>query len=125
DCKLNGPWIEDDGRLRYVLDAIGAFSSDELDRVVPELIAERRSAHHKRYRVRVFAFGRETDPGLGKNVEQFTWAETLAWIHDRFDQHRRAKAYHEPWDEVGNDLWNGSIEYDRKVFVLAGLRALG
>ena len=125
DCKLNGPWVEDDGRLRYVLQAIGAFRPSDLARVVADLFGKRLVDGHPQYRIRVFAFGRETDPALGRNVEQFIWAETLAWIYERFDKHHSAKAYHEPWNEVGNSLWDASLEYDLQGFVLAGLRALG
>jgi hypothetical protein len=81
DCKLNGPWAQDDGRLRYVLQAIGAFPVSELDAVVHELIERCVSETNQQLRVRVFAFGREADRALRENVEQFTWAETLAFIY--------------------------------------------
>ena len=125
DCKLNGPWTADDGRLRYVLEALGAFPADELRALAADLLGKRLVDRHPAYRVRVFAFGRETDPVLGANVEQFTWSETLAWIYERFTKHRLAKAYHEPWNAVGDALWGASLAYDERGFVLAGLRALG
>lgn len=124
-CKLNGPWTEENGRLRYVIQAIGPFAPPEVDDVARGLYAERRFIRHERYRVRVFAFGRETDPGLGDNVEQFTWAQVLAFIYDRFDAHRAAKMYHEPWGKVGDDLWTASEQHDVHAFVREGIRALG
>lgn len=124
DCKLNGPWATEDGRLRYVLQAIGAFVAGQLDEVVQELHRERALDRHPAYRVRVFAFGREIDPELGASVEQFTWAHVLGWIYDRFEAHRAGKSYHEPWDRVGNDLWAASEAFDRDRFVLEGLRAM-
>lgn len=124
-CKLNGPWTEKDGRLGYVLQAIGAFGGDELASVVRDLHEYRRFDDHERYRVRVFAFGRETDPGLGENVEQFSWAEALGFIYDRFQNHRTTKTYHEPWGHVGNALWSAFERSDRRTFVLACLHALG
>jgi hypothetical protein len=124
DCKLNGPWLKDDGRLDYVLEAVGAFAQGELAAVTDELAATRLVIRAD-YRIRVFAFGREADPELGKNVEQFTWSDTLAWIYERFATHHKVKAYHEPWNDVGQKLWDASLGYDEHDFVLAGLRALG
>jgi hypothetical protein len=124
-CKLNGPWTQENGRLKYVLRAIGTFQPEILDVVAGDLFHDRSYERNELYRVRVLTFGREEDAALGPNVLQFTWAHVLAFIYDRFDAHRSAKRDHEPWGPVGRALWDLSIDHDREAFVLAGIRELG
>lgn len=125
DCKLNGPWAKDHRRLRYVLNALGAFPLDDNDEIARSLVRQRRFDEHPILRMRVFAFGREKDPTLSENVEQFTWAHILGFIYDRFDNHRRVKSYHDPWDSVGKALWDASDQMSQFEFIAAGIRALG
>jgi hypothetical protein len=107
-CNLNGPWINPDQQnVHRVLAAVGLFPDSEIDDVAKGLYAN--GLHRSGSQVALLlAFGRTENADLSRHhreVRQILWPAVLSFIWHRFSEYWREKAWHQPWDHVGEDLY--------------------
>lgn len=105
-CALNGPWTDPNSQnMHRVLYAVGAFPPDKVDQVADSLYSK-QYYEDGRYRLRLFALGREANRDLATPpVVQLTWDEILRFVYDRLYAYRHEKSQHYQWDRSGRLLY--------------------
>lgn len=115
-CSLNGPWTKPErGNMKRVLNALGAFTEKENDRIANEL---HRSGFFQNqfYRVSLLCIGAEKNINIEEDfpeIPQILWAGILQFIFRRFRDYKNQKVSHVQWDETGTLLWKKSVEFRR------------
>lgn len=117
-CQLNGPWLKPQKKnMHRVLFSIGAFPEEDVPAVADALYTEWHYSNEK-FRVHLFALGKEKNGQLSPQVRQLTWSEVLAFMYNRFREYRREKAQHNQWDSCGKWLYQEAQRYESsKSFV--------
>lgn len=104
-CDLNGPWTKRESQnMHRVLFAVGAFPKYHVP-IVADALYEDQFYADDRFRVRLFALGKRTNPELSPEVVQLTWEEILTFIYARFRRYLRVKAQHGQWPHYGQQLY--------------------
>jgi hypothetical protein len=116
-CHLNGPWTTAERRnVQKVLAAIGVYPKVKLDGVAAGLY--RDGFHEDGDDVAALvAFGSTENGELRERyprVRQVLWPQVKRFIHQRFADYLREKAWHQTWDEVGESLY-ALVERERDV----------
>lgn len=117
-CNLNGPWTDPDKRnMNRVLQALGAFSKEEIDQVSDDLYSQ-ASFKNDKFSCRLFALGRYLNENLHSSLVQLTWNEILSFIYLRFTKYQNYKTQHRQWNKIGQDLFLWAIKNpDEKSFI--------
>jgi hypothetical protein len=107
-CDLNGPWTDRNRRIVHkVLAAVGLFPDAKIDSLADDLYTNGLSRTDRQVTL-LLAFGRTENPGLSRkygDVRQILWPAALAFIWRRFSAYVHEKAWHQPWDRIGEDLY--------------------
>jgi hypothetical protein len=108
-CALNGPWTNRERRnVSRVLQAIGVYPFGEISIVADALYGE---AMHDTGAVTtaLVVFGGRENPELMScypRLHQFLWNDVLSFIYGRFTAYEQQKAWHQPWDKAGSELYD-------------------
>lgn len=107
-CHLNGPWTNSERRnVQKVLAAMGVYPLDKIDAVADGLYKE--GVHEDEDHVAaLLTLGSRASDELRQRyprVPQVLWPDVKRFIHQRFRDYLREKAWHQPWDKVGRDLY--------------------
>lgn len=112
--EINETWREPSRRnMECILRLVGVFP---LDRTTEAAAALYRDGFYadEHHHLSVVAFGSHVSPTLTADlphVMQITWREVAAFIYGRFDQHRKAKHFHDQWDADGKAIWTLHRDY--------------
>lgn len=107
-CRLNGPWTNPVRRnVQKVLAAMGVYPEVKLDAVAAGLNQDgiHEDADHV---AALVAFGSSEGDELRQRyprVPQVLWPQVKRFIHRRFTDYLREKAWHQTWDKVGEGLY--------------------
>jgi len=117
-CALNGPWTDPHRKVVHkILSAMGLFLENRLDDVAGELY--RRGCYESSNTiVSLIAFGERQSSQLSSrypHVPQLLWRQVLAFIYGRFSTYENEKAWHEPWDEIGEKLYQSAVAVQSKT----------
>lgn len=111
ECKLNGPWTDPNREnIHALLRALGPCRLDQIDTVASALYATGVHCEQK-LTFSLFCVGDAVSGTVRQrypDVPQKTWADLIAFIHQRFRTYRTRKTDHEQWDEEGKQLWTMS-----------------
>ncbi len=107
-CHLNGPWTNSERRnVQKVLAAMGVYPAVKLDLVAAGLYKD--GLHQDGDHVAALvAFGSRESVELRHRyprVPQVLWPQVKRFIHQRFSEYLREKAWHQTWDIAGEDLY--------------------
>jgi hypothetical protein len=108
ECALNGPWTNSERRnVQRVLAAVGIHSPDERDRVAEDLYNS--GIHSDGNEVAALVvFGDRQSTRLRQvypAVPQILWRQVKSFIHKRFSNYLVEKAWHAPWENEGERLY--------------------
>ncbi len=114
-ADFNDSWHKTE-RMKYVLDFLGFFDSDDQKRLASETLARLEAFENDRIRIRPFLFSGQI--GMSAGPSCLPLADVLRFIENRFRKAERYKRYRPVWEGTLAGQICASIERTRLPLTL-------